>query len=38
VTGGGRDRHHGKGKSGWDSVHVCVDDATRVAYVEHLAD
>jgi transposase InsO family protein len=23
---------------GWDYVHVCVDDATRVAYVEVLAD
>ena len=23
---------------GWDFVHVCVDDATRVAYVEVLAD
>ena len=29
--------HHGKG-SGWDFVHVCVDDATRLAYVEVLAD
>jgi Integrase core domain len=23
---------------GWDYVHVCVDDATRFAYVELLAD
>jgi hypothetical protein len=23
---------------GWESVHVCVDDATRFAYVEVLAD
>jgi hypothetical protein len=23
---------------GWESVHVCVDDATRLAYVEVLAD
>ena len=37
VTGRGRGRHHGKG-SGWDYVHVCVDDATRLAYVELLAD
>jgi transposase InsO family protein len=26
------------GKSGWEFVHVCVDDATRLAYVEVLAD
>jgi transposase InsO family protein len=37
VTGRGRGRHHGKG-AGWDYVHVCVDDATRLAYVELLAD
>src|SRR3954451_16395399 len=30
-------RHHGKG-GGWDYVHVCVDDATRLAYVEMLDD
>ena len=23
---------------GWEFVHVCVDDATRLAYVEVLAD
>jgi hypothetical protein len=23
---------------GWEYVHVCVDDATRLAYVEVLAD
>jgi transposase InsO family protein len=28
-----RNRH-----AGWEFVHVCVDDATRVAYVEALAD
>jgi transposase InsO family protein len=28
-----RNRH-----AGWEFVHVCVDDATRVAYVEVLAD
>jgi transposase InsO family protein len=26
------------GASGWEFVHVCVDDATRFAYVEVLAD
>ncbi len=26
------------GASGWDYVHVCVDDATRLAYVEVLED
>jgi transposase InsO family protein len=26
------------GASGWEFVHVCVDDATRLAYVEVLAD
>jgi transposase InsO family protein len=40
YTGRGRGRHHGKGKGkgGWEYVHVCVDDATRLAYVELLAD
>jgi transposase InsO family protein len=28
----------GRGVVGWDFVHVCVDDATRLAYVEVLAD
>ena len=32
--GPGRD-HRG---AGWEAVHVCVDDATRLAYVEVLAD
>jgi transposase InsO family protein len=27
-----------KGALGWEFVHVCVDDATRLAYVEVLAD
>ena len=26
------------GHAGWEAVHVCVDDATRLAYVEVLAD
>jgi transposase InsO family protein len=30
-----RKRH---GKAGWEFVHVCVDDATRLAYVEVLSD
>ena len=37
VTG-----NRGKGQrsrgAGWEFVHVCVDDATRIAYVEVLAD
>jgi transposase InsO family protein len=28
----------GKRTTGWDFVHVCVDDATRLAYVEVLSD
>jgi transposase InsO family protein len=28
----------GRGVVGWDFVHVCVDDATRLAYVEVLPD
>jgi transposase len=31
-------RHDGKRIVGWECVHVCVDDATRLAYVEVLAD
>jgi len=33
-------RRHGRrtGVAGWEFVHVCVDDATRLAYVEVLAD
>jgi transposase InsO family protein len=30
--------HSGKRPVGWDFVHVCVDDATRLAYVEVLSD
>ncbi len=36
VTGNRRQR--ARGKAGWQFVHVCVDDATRLAYVEVLAD
>ena len=28
----------GRGVVGWDFIHVCVDDATRLAYVEVLPD
>ena len=41
VTGNRRDRftdRSGYGVAGWEFVHVCVDDATRLAYVEVLAD
>ena len=31
-------RKDGKRQVGWEFVHVCVDDATRLAYVEVLAD
>jgi transposase InsO family protein len=30
--------HDGKRNIGWEYVHVCVDDATRLAYVEVLSD
>ena len=36
---GRRDRGAGGyGVAGWEFCHVCVDDATRLAYVEVLAD
>jgi transposase InsO family protein len=41
VTGNRRDRFtdaRGYGVAGWEFVHVCVDDATRLAYVEVLQD
>ena len=42
VTGGRAARTHRaqrrRGAIGWEYVHVCVDDATRLAYVEVLAD
>jgi len=41
VTGNRRDRFtdaRGYGVAGWEFVHVCVDDATRLAYVEVLED
>ncbi len=38
MLGRGPGRHGGKGRAGWEYVHVCVDDATRLAYVEVLAD
>jgi len=47
VTGGHGHNHLGvrtdalgvrRGTRGWDAVHVCVDDATRLAYAEVLPD
>jgi transposase InsO family protein len=36
MTGG---RHHGVSRgAGWDVVHLCIDDFTRLAYVEVLDD
>jgi transposase InsO family protein len=38
ITGrrrGAINRHHG---IGWEALHVCIDDATRLAYSEILAD
>ena len=34
----GRGPHHTSRGAGWDFVHVCVDDCTRLAYVEVLPD
>ena len=43
VTGNRRSQFkrggdHGRGVTGWEFVHVCVDDATRLAYVGVLPD
>lgn len=40
VTGDRRSqfKSHGRGVTGWERVHACVDDATRLAYVEVLPD
>src|SRR5207244_1359318 len=45
ITGNRRQRagrrydgHRRRGTAGWECVHVCVDDATRLAYAEVLAD
>ncbi len=38
MLGRGPGRHRGKGRHGWECIHVCVDDATRLAYVEVLGD
>jgi hypothetical protein len=38
ITGrhpGAVNRHHG---IGWEFVHVCIDDASRVAFVQVMAD
>jgi transposase InsO family protein len=37
ITGRRSGMHRSRG-AGWDYVHVCVDDCTRLAYVEVLAD
>ena len=37
VTGRHR-RHYRSRGAGWEYIHVCVDDCTRMAYVEVLAD
>jgi transposase InsO family protein len=37
VPGRGPGRAHSAGR-GWEAVHVCVDDTTRLAYVEILPD
>ena len=36
VLGNGPGRH--THRAGWEAVHVCIDDATRLAYVEVLPD
>jgi transposase InsO family protein len=42
ITGSHADqrarRRNGRKQTGWEYVHVCVDDATRLAYVEVLTD
>jgi transposase InsO family protein len=38
ALGRGPGRHANKGKHGWEYVHVAIDDATRLAYVEVLTD
>ena len=42
ITGNRRDHRPrvigGHNQTGWEYVHVCVDDATRLAFVEVLAD
>jgi transposase InsO family protein len=37
ISGRSRAHHRARG-AGWDYVHVCVDDATRIAYAEVLED
>jgi hypothetical protein len=37
VTGGRHDRS-GQGKKGWEYVHIAIDDYSRLAYAEVLAD
>jgi hypothetical protein len=37
-TGQSNDRTSRKGDTGWEFVHVCVDDASRVAFSQILSD
>jgi transposase InsO family protein len=37
ALGRGPGRHRGKGRHGWEFVHVAIDDATRLAYAEVLS-
>ena len=38
ALGRGPGRHAGKSKHGWEFVHIAIDDATRLAHAEVLAD
>ncbi|MBM3667133.1 MAG: IS481 family transposase [Actinobacteria bacterium] len=38
ALGRGPGRHRGKGRHGWEFVHIAIDDATRLAHAEVLAD
>jgi transposase InsO family protein len=38
ALGRGPGRHAGKGRHGWEFVHIAIDDATRLAYAEVLPD
>jgi transposase InsO family protein len=38
ALGRGPGRHVGKGRHGWEFVHIAIDDATRLAYAEVLPD
>lgn len=38
ITGDRRSSNHRRGLRGWEYAHVCVDDASRSAYIEVLPD